>query len=88
VLRGLPRLSAISIKWDFEHAVTQIKTFCDIFVNAAQQNYIIVSRSKKKCHCEPALRLVWQSPMASGYLCVTFLSCLGDSHASVRTGSE
>ena len=38
---------------------------------------------KETCHCEPARRLVWQSP-TERRLC----RWIGDSHASVRTGSE
>ena len=42
---------------------------------------------KKVCHCEPVRRLVWQSPGISGQT-IGAAFYLGDSHASVRTGSE
>ena len=43
---------------------------------------------KQSGHREPVRRLVWQSPKVFGQFSMVFPSVEGDSHASVRTGSE
>ncbi len=54
----------------------------------SRKDTLLFSATKQKCHCEPARRLVWQSPKNIKVLFGTFPFHPGDSHASVRTGSE